>query len=271
MKAFFVEGIRRIRPAPLASALAHITGLNRREFFRPEQGTFFVAPMSQLGFHLRHGEYEPATTAVLRKYLTQGAVFVDLGANEGYFTVVASRLVGPQGIVIAVEPQSRLQSVITANLEANNCHNVRLVKAVVSSKTERGTLALTSAINNGASSLFKSTKYPLRREEVQSFTLGDLFASIQLKRCDLMKMDIEGAEYDALLGAQEMLKRGIIRHMTIDVDDSILERRGLTWGRPHGVILECGYRPSDNGECKVYSLSGDFEPSNEFHAMRQVH
>jgi FkbM family methyltransferase len=252
----FVEGIRRIRPAPLASALAHITGLNRREFVHTEHGTFFVAPISQLGFHLRHGEYEAATTAVLRKRLTPGAVFVDLGANEGYFTVLASRLVGPQGIVIAVEPQSRLQGVITANLGANNCRNVRLVKAVVSSKTQRVNLALTTAINNGASSLFRSTKYPLPREEVQSFTLGDLFASIEVKRCDLMKMDIEGAEYDALTGAQEVLKRGIIRHMTIEVHDSILERRGLSWSRTHEVILECGYRSTGNCDRTVYSFAG---------------
>jgi FkbM family methyltransferase len=256
MKAIFVDSIRRIRPAPLASALAHITGLNRREFVHTEHGTFFVAPMSQLGFHLRNGEYEAATTAVLRKYLTPGAVFVDLGANEGYFTVLASRLVGPQGIVIAIEPQSRLQSVITANLEANNCSNVRLVKAVVSSETRRINLALASAINNGSSSLFKHTKYPLPREEVQSFTLGDLFASIEMKRCDLMKIDIEGAEYDALTGAQEVLKRGIIRHMTIEVHDSILERRGLSWSRTHEVLLECGYRSTDKCDRAVYSFAG---------------
>ena len=256
MKAIFVEGIRRIRPAPLASALAHITGLNRREFVKSEHGTFFVAPMSQLGFHLRYGEYEAATTAILRNSLAPGAVFVDLGANEGYFTVLASRLVGPQGIVIAVEPQSRLQGVITANLEANNCRNVRLVKAVVSSRTERVNLALTSAINNGSSSLFKHTKYPLPTEEVQSFTLGDLFASIEVKRCDLMKMDIEGSEYDALTGAQEVLKRGIIRLMTIEVHDSILERRGLSWNRAHEVILECGYRLTDKCERAVYTFAG---------------
>ena len=83
---------------------------------------------------------------MLRKYLAPGAVFVELGANEGYFTVLASQLVGPQGIVIAIEPRSRLQSVITANLEANNCRNVRVGKAVVSSKTQKVSLALASAI-----------------------------------------------------------------------------------------------------------------------------
>ena len=71
-----------------------------------------------------------------------------------------------------------------------------------------------------------------------------------------MKMDIEGAEYDALAGAQEVLKLGIIRHMTIEVHDSILERRGLSWSRAHEVILECGYRSTDKCDRAVYSFAG---------------
>jgi hypothetical protein len=72
----------------------------------------------------------------------------------------------------------------------------------------------------------------------------------------LMKMDIEGADYDALTGAQQVLKRGIIRHMTIEVHDSILERRGLSWSRTHEVILECGYRSTDKGGSRAYSFAG---------------
>jgi FkbM family methyltransferase len=69
--------------------------------------------------------------AVLRRYLRPGAVFIDMGANEGYFSVLASGVVGPSGAVIAVEPQSRLQGVIQTNLDANACLNVRLVRCVV--------------------------------------------------------------------------------------------------------------------------------------------
>jgi hypothetical protein len=71
-----------------------------------------------------------------------------------------------------------------------------------------------------------------------------------------MKMDIEGAEYDALTGAREVLKRGIIWHMTIEVHDSILERRGLSWSRTHEVILECGYGSTGNCASTVYSFAG---------------
>jgi FkbM family methyltransferase len=256
MKAMFAEGIRRLRPAPLASAIAHISGLNRRRLVHTEYGTFFVNPVSNLGFQLLRGEYEPSTRTVLCQYLKPGAVFVDLGANEGYFTVLASRLVGPRGMVIAVEPQSRLQGVIRTNLRANDCHNVRLVKAAVSSKTQRVQLELGSEMNNGATSLFRCTKYPLPKEEVQSVTLAELFHSVEVHQCDLMKVDIEGAEYDAFMGAQEVLKRGVIRHMAIEVHDSILARRGLSWNRTHQVLSECGYRSAHKRSPWIYSFAG---------------
>jgi FkbM family methyltransferase len=256
MKAQFAEGIRWLRPAPLASAIAHISGLNRRTFVHTEYGTFFVNPVSNLGFLLRRGEYEPSTREVLSQYLKPGGVFVDLGANEGYFTVLASRLVGSRGMVIAVEPQSRLQAVIQTNIAANNCHNVRLVRAAISSKTQRVYLELASDMNNGATSLFRRTKYPLPKEEVQSYTLAELFHSIEMDQCDLMKVDIEGAEYDLLMGAQEVLKRGVIRHMVIEAHDSILARRGLSWERTHQVVSECGYRLANQRNPWVYSFGG---------------
>ena len=256
MNAIFAECIRRLRPAPLASAIAHISGFNRRRLIHTEHGTFFVNPVSILGSQLLRGEYERSTATILCECLTPGAVFVDLGANEGYFTVLASRLVGPKGRVISVEPQSRLQGVIQANLRANKCENVQLVKAVVSSKTQRVFLQLTSDLNNGATSLFRRTKYPLPKEEVQSYTLAELFHSIEMHQCDLMKMDIEGAEYDALMGAQEVLKRGVIRHITIEVHDSILERRGLSWDCTHQAISECGYRLANKCNPWVYTFAG---------------
>jgi hypothetical protein len=55
---------------------------------------------------------------------------------------------------------------------------------------------------------------------------------------------------------RRVMKRGIIRHITIEVHDSILERRGLSWSRTHEVILECGYGSTDNCDCTVYSFAG---------------
>ena len=152
--------ILKIRPAFLASLVAGVCGLNRRRLVRTDHGTFFINPVSDFGSAILGGEYEPQMRKVLSRYLSPGDVFIDLGANEGYFSVLASKLVGPKGTVIAIEPQSRLQHVIQANLEANQCFNVRLIRCVVSGTTGRMQLSLAPATNTGSSGLFPTNQIP---------------------------------------------------------------------------------------------------------------
>jgi FkbM family methyltransferase len=246
--------IRRLRPAPLAAFIGSICGLSKRRTLRTEHGTFSVNPVSRLGLQLTSGHpYEPKMVEVLRKYLEPGSVFIDLGANEAYFSVIASQIVGPRGTVIAVEPQSRLQSVIQENLSLNGCYNVRVVRAVVSSQTGTILLQLNSDLNNGGSSLFRSTRYPVPTEEVRSFTLPEFLSRTGVERCDLMKVDIEGAEYDVFMTATDILRSGAIRNIALEIHNSILEDRGLSGNVLHRAILDCGYRFHDDLGHWVYS------------------
>jgi len=232
----------KLRPALLASFAARICGLNKRRLLRTEQGTFFINPISNFGSTLLAGEYEPQMGAVLRRYLRPGAVFVDMGANEGYFSVLASSLVGPEGTVIAVEPQSRLQSVIEANLEANRCSNVRLIRCVVSGRTEKVRLSLAPDTNTGSSSLFRQTKYVVPTEEVQSFSLADFLNRAGVERCDMMKVDIEGAEYDVFMEGGDILRKGVVKHVVLEIHHAILANRGLSTDSLQAHMIESGYQ-----------------------------
>jgi FkbM family methyltransferase len=219
------------------------------------EGTFFLNPVSNLGYRLSNGEYEPSTRAILLKYLGPGAIFVDVGANEGYFSVLGSRLVGPEGKVIAVEPQTRLQEILRINLARNECSNVEVVAAAVAARTERVRLNLAPEMNVGSTSLFRNTKYPLKTEEVQAYALDEFLETVG-GRCDLMKMDIEGAEYDALWGRDELLKSGAIRHLCIEVHDRALVRRSLSWEPIHQLLTRCGYEWDGNRDPRVYRFGG---------------
>jgi methyltransferase, FkbM family len=249
----FADLVRRIRPAPLASTIGRLSGLSKRKPVRTEHGVFLVNPISNLGYQLMFGDYEPSMRAVLRKYLEPGGIFIDLGANEGYFSVLASGLVGPHGAVIAVEPQSRLQSVIQANLSLNNCYNVRLIQTVVSGATGSVEIQLAPEVNTGGTSLFKNTKYSLETESVQSLTLADFLARTGAERCDLMKVDVEGAEYDIFMGAEQVLRAGTIQNIALEIHNDILESRGLSGKRLHEWILSCGYELHDELGNWVYS------------------
>jgi FkbM family methyltransferase len=254
---FTPASILRLRPAPLASFAARICGLNKRRLVRTDQGTFFINPISNFGSTLLSGEYEPQMGAVLRRYLHPGAVFIDFGANEGYFSVLASRLVGPHGTVIAVEPQSRLQEVIQTNLGANGCSNVRLVRCVVSGRTEKVSLSLAPDVNTGSSSLFRQTKYVLPTEEVQGFSLVDFLDKVGVDRCDLMKVDIEGSEYDLFMTTGDILQKGILKHVALEIHHSILASRGLSGDSLHQHMIECGYRRDDDIGPWVYSVRSE--------------
>src|SRR3954468_546190 len=111
--------LMRVRPAPLAVGLKRMLRVERQNLVTSE-GTFWVDPASFSGQELAtHGVYDPGTLAALKSLLQRGDTFIDVGANEGYFSVVAARLVGPTGRVIAIEPQSRLARVLERNFAIN--------------------------------------------------------------------------------------------------------------------------------------------------------
>lgn len=251
-----IELVRKLRPAPIGSAAAWLLGLHRRRLVQTDYGKFMLSPVSNLGYNLAHGEYEPAMTRVLHRYLKSGDVFVDLGANEGYFTIIASSLVGESGSVIAVEPQSRLQSSLKATFALNGCNNVRLFQTLVTRSTGTARLHLAASVNTGATSLFRASRYPLPTEEVRSMTLADFLATAGIKRCDLLKVDIEGAEYDVLMGAGEVLKSGVIRKIALEIHHSILTARGLSGEELHRFLLDCGYALLEDADTTVYAFAG---------------
>jgi len=255
MNAAAGSRILTIRPAMLGAFVARATGLDRRRWVASANGQFHINPVSVFGTAMLRGEYEPGMNCILEAYLRPGDVFVDLGANEGYFSVKASTLVGVHGTVVAVEPQSRLLPVLHDNFARNQCLNVRLVRCVLSDKTGVLRLSLAAATNNGSSSLLRGTKYRVPTEEVQSFTLADFFNRVGLERCDLMKVDIEGSEYDVLMAAAQVLRSGIIRNIALEFHPSKFEQRGVTTDELHQHLIECGYRVNTGLGPIVYSFA----------------
>lgn len=248
--------VRSLRPAVLASLVGRVSGLSRRRKLQTADGTFWINPISDLGWSLANGGYESGMKVVLEQYLKPGCTFIDLGANEGYFSVIASRLVGPRGTVISVEPQSRLQAVVQTNLSLNHCDNVRIIKAAVTSRSEPVTFELTPDVNTGGSSLFRSTKYACRQEVVDGLTLADFIQRTGIEYCDLMKVDIEGAEYDAFMGSGDTLEKGIIRNISLELHPAILKKRGLSAGDLHQRILAAGYTLHSELGNWVYTFEG---------------
>lgn len=152
---------------------------------------------------LRDGVFEKTETAVLQKHLRSGNVFVDIGSNIGYYTVIASRIVGESGKVYAFEPEPENFKFLLKNIELNKLSNVVTTQKAVSDKSGSTTLFLNEG-NTGGHHLADrgdgSTGIT-----IESVTL-DEFLGPQAPRVDILKMDIEGYEPFAFRGMQQIMR-----------------------------------------------------------------
>jgi FkbM family methyltransferase len=230
----------KVRPAPAASLLKRILRIRRLELSTRE-GRFWVDPASNSGVALaQSGVYDPATLGAIRQLLRPGDTFIDLGANEGYFTVVASRLVGPRGRVLAVEPQTRLEPVLSRNLSLNGCTNVTLVRDAVSDRRGTSVLHLTPDMNNAASGLAAPTRYRIPVQQVGLITLADLLAMAP-GAAPVLKMDIESFEHEAIHGSESVFRDGAVRALILELHTGLLRKRGLDAESVPRLLRACGY------------------------------
>jgi FkbM family methyltransferase len=154
--------------------------------------------------------WEPEETKVIVGLLRKGDVFVDIGANIGYFTVLASDAVGSNGRVLAFEPDPRNLRLLRKNVDANRCENVRVEPKAIIEACKPLTLHL-SNINFGDHRVYASHDDAMynqgsRRSEVQveGITLDSYLPTGS--RVNFVKMDIQGAEYSALQGMRRVLR-----------------------------------------------------------------
>ena len=157
-----------------------------------------------VGDHVRGGDYEPNVTAVFRRFLRSGMHVIDIGANIGYFTMLAARLVGPKGSVLAVEPNPRNVRLLEASRRENGFEHVGIMQ--VAAGREPGLLVLNTSYSNGTTAPPPDTiNAVLAAETVPCVKIDTLLpAGGQI---DFIKIDVEGAEYNALLGCQETIRR----------------------------------------------------------------
>jgi FkbM family methyltransferase len=156
-----------------------------------------------------HGAYERETNRLLREHVKPDDVVVEVGANNGSETMLLGRLVGPAGRVHAFEPVPHVRQQLAVNVMLNELERqVCLCALALGEKEGEVVLHLMprSAPNQGMSS---KVAFDEAREKlvVPQTTLDRWAAGAGLRRLDLLKMDIQGAELDLLRGGIETLRR----------------------------------------------------------------
>lgn len=144
------------------------------------------------------GVYERDWRVVFERTVTAGSTVFDLGAHVGFYTLLASVLVGPEGRVFAFEPMPANEAYLRQHLRLNHITNVTVVAAAVS---DRSGLA---HFEPGPSTVCGrlSANGPL---EVPTVSLDDLVAAGEVPSPDFIKIDVEGAELAVLDGARRLM------------------------------------------------------------------
>lgn len=160
---------------------------------------------SAVGKHIKHsGTYEPHVTGVFVEKLKPSMSVVDIGANIGYFTMLAAKLVGSSGRVTAIEPNPANVKLIEASRRVNSFDQVTIVQAAAGRAV--GLLMLNSSFSNGTTAgLSDNLTNLLDATTVPCLVLDDLIGVGKL--VDFIKIDVEGAEYNALFGFRETIAR----------------------------------------------------------------
>jgi FkbM family methyltransferase len=155
------------------------------------------------------GTTEPEEQEALKRHLKEGGTFYDIGANIGFYSTLAARLVGPKGHVYAFEPFPKSAQIARKNIAINGFTNATVVEAAVSSKPGTVWLSTEAALSSKAAS---SGQFKVLQEftpegiEVQAITIDEFIEVHQAKPPSLVMLDVEGAEIDVLHGMMQTIR-----------------------------------------------------------------
>ena len=140
-----------------------------------------------VGVHIaRDLAYEPHVTREIRAVLSEGDVFIDIGANIGYFTLLAAAVVGDSGKVIAFEPNPPNCELIQLSMRANDFHNILVQQAAVLDEAQAVALEVEGSNAGIADGIQEGDLV------VEAVVLDDVLQGES--KIDVIKMDIEGSE-----------------------------------------------------------------------------
>jgi FkbM family methyltransferase len=149
------------------------------------------------------GVWDTAVTKVIECYLKPGDTFLDVGANIGYFSLLASEWVGKEGLVLSFEPSLRPLEKLLAHIRLNHCSNIVVISSGLGERNSLSELHWAGPYNIGASS-FLDTGDGVRSERVSILNLDKLLTGFNLVPT-FIKVDVEGYEMSALKGMVETL------------------------------------------------------------------
>jgi FkbM family methyltransferase len=208
-----------------------------------------------------YGYYEENETEYLLKRSQTLTTFFDIGANVGYYSLLAStQITINKGKIYAFEPVSKTYNRLLENISLNNLTCVKTYPFAISDSNATFKINIGNDQNWGMSSITKHKHSSNQSEIVKCMTLDTFCNENQVKNIDLIKIDVEGAEFKVLKGMEKIItdhKPEIL----IEILDENLNPNGITSQDVFNYLWEKGYKSyeiSRNGELKQITIAGSY-------------
>ena len=199
-------------------------------------GAWWLAEKSAVDEELIYNGFEQAEMDFVRKLLRRDMTAVDVGAHHGLYALLASKRVGWDGRVVAIEPSPRECARLEKHLRLNRCSNVELVACAAGEDPGEAEFYV---VDDGYHDGFNSLQPPaidalVQSVKVQVRRLDDILSELDISKVDFIKLDVEGAELSVLYGALGLLNRKSRPAMLVEVQDI----RTAPWGYAAREILQ---------------------------------
>jgi FkbM family methyltransferase len=193
------------------------------------------------------GIWEPNLTFWVSERLREGDIFVDVGANLGYYSLLASKLVGKNGTVIAIEPLSEIFGMLTRNVELNHARNVRAVNVAAWDKEAVMDIFTWPKCPTGVTTLNAgwADKWKLERHgKVRATQLSDILREHGAQAARLIKVDVEGSEGQVIFGMKSILDVGRTDiELLVEVHRSASNKHEDRWPEALDFLTSKGFIP----------------------------
>lgn len=208
-------------------------------------------------------EDNPSHSLVLEKIeqLNSGDTFIDVGANIGYFTAIAARKVGPSGQVFAFEPSPREYKRLLFTITKNNLSNIIIPFNLALSDATRILSLIIADTHTG-------TNYVSKDEDIVADSRHKVFAMrldrIVNERIHLIKIDVEGSEFQVVKGMKALLEEKKIDVLVIEITPAFLQKFGSSRAELYQYLEQKGYFPAtpENSEWQydeIFLLNSSFD------------
>jgi len=191
---------------------------------------------------LQGKDLEKKTKHFFLNNIKKGDIFIDVGANIGEYSLIAAKKVGSNGKVFAIEPLKENTNWLKKNFLLNNFNNYEILENAIGNKSRKMSLyRKNSEIGYGFLDPVVGKKQMLETIKIDVKSIDDILNLKNIEKVNMLKIDVEGYEYEVLQGCKNSFKQKKIEKIICEIHLDYLREKGINKNKIYSYLQENGF------------------------------